>query len=529
MRLPNHTTSNSDEVPHIAEIAEVKDSSAEIIETYAVKDPYSYVRIIYYNDSNEYLLEIIEPHLGSEERTLLALVKDSLHKILDYEQDALNIMSAEEYLLKGIETFIMSRGYKIDSISKKRIGYYLLRDFTGYGKVDALMHDENIEDISCDGVGIPLFVYHSKYGSIKTTLVFDYEEELNSYIVALGQRGGRQISVSNPILDGTVPEGHRIQATYAREVTTRGSTFTVRRFRNNPFTPIQLIKNGTASPEMIAYFWLGVENGESMIISGGTASGKTSTLNSLALFIPPQMKIVSIEDTREIRLPHQNWIPSTTRSGIREQMHDGKFLGEIDMYDLMRAALRQRPQYLIVGEVRGRETYSMFQAMATGHATYSTMHADSMQSMVNRLENEPINCPRILLTSLQNVIFQSQVRIDDRFVRRMNKVIEVVGFDPDTNELISNSVFDWERSKDRFVYKGHSFLFDRIMEMRSLSYKDMMNEFDRRVDIIRYMVQQDITDHRRIWEIINQYDREPEEIINHVRRGLQEGGLHIDA
>ncbi|OPY31189.1 MAG: hypothetical protein A4E31_00169 [Methanomassiliicoccales archaeon PtaU1.Bin030] len=292
---------------------------------------------------------------------------------------------------------------------------------------------------------------------------------------------------------------------------------------------MHLVKSKTASAEMIAYFWLGVENGESMIICGGTASGKTSTLNSLALFIPPGAKIVTMEDTREINLPHMNWIPGTTRSGVGERGPDGKTAGEIDMYDLMRASLRQRPNYIIVGEVRGKETYTMFQAMATGHTTYSTMHADSVQSMVNRLENQPINCPRILLTALRNVIIQSQVRVGQDLTRRMKQVIEIVGFEPDTNELISNTVYEWDQATDRFVFKGHSFLFDKIMEMKNLTNEEMSAEFNRRVDLIKYMVFRDITDHRKIWELINQYLKDQERTITRVRRELQEGGIAVGA
>ncbi|KQM11106.1 secretion system protein E [Methanomassiliicoccales archaeon RumEn M1] len=511
----------------ITQIPKIEDPAVESVETYAVLEPYSYVRITYNNEISEYFLEILEPRLGPDEEKLLALVKDTLKRTLGYEWEKLTVLDKREYLLESMESFVRSRGYKVSSLSKKRMGYYILRDFVGYGNVDVLMRDENIEDISCDGVNVPLFVYHRKYGSIKTGLLFDNEEELNSYVVALGQRGGKQISVSSPILDGTTPEGHRVQATYAREVTTRGSTFTIRRFRDKPFTPIHLVKNGTASPEMIAYFWMGVENGESMIVCGGTASGKTSTLNSIALFIPPGAKIVSMEDTREINLPHQNWIPSATRSGVGERGPDGKAPGEIDMYDLMRASLRQRPNYIIVGEVRGKETYTMFQAMATGHTTYSTMHADSVQSMVNRLENEPINCPRILLTALRNVVIQSQVRVGTELTRRMKQVIEIVGFEPDTNELISNTVYEWDQVNDRFVYKGHSFLFDKIMEMRSLTHEEMMTEFNRRVDVVRYMVYRDITDHRRIWEITNKYAKEPEAVVERMRKELREGGMEV--
>jgi flagellar protein FlaI len=292
---------------------------------------------------------------------------------------------------------------------------------------------------------------------------------------------------------------------------------------------VDLIKTKTASPEMVAYFWLGVENGESMIICGGTASGKTSTLNSIALFIPPGAKIVTMEDTREINLPHQNWIPGTTRSGVGEKGSDGKTAGEIDMYDLMRASLRQRPNYIIVGEVRGKETYTMFQAMATGHTTFSTMHADSVQSMVNRLENQPINCPRILLTALRNVVIQSQVRVGTELTRRMKQVIEIVGFEPDTNELISNTVYEWDQVSDKFVFKGHSFLFDKIMEMKNLTHDEMMTEFNNRIDIVKYMVFKDLNDHRKIWDLINQYYKSPEKVVKQVRAELQAGGIATGA
>jgi flagellar protein FlaI len=510
----------------ITEIPKLDNPALETTEVYPIVEPYSYTRITYNNETSEYFLEALEPKLSADDEKLLLLIKDTLGRTLGYEWDKLNVLDKREYLVESVESFIHSRGVKVTPLLKKKLDYYILRDFVGYGKMDILMRDENIEDISCDGVGVPLFVYHRKFGSIKTGLVFDDEDALNNYVVALGQRSGKQISVSSPILDGTSPEGHRIQATYAREVTTRGSTFTIRRFKDKPWTPVDLVKTKTASPEMVAYFWLGVENGESMIICGGTASGKTSTLNSIALFIPPGAKIVTMEDTREINLPHMNWIPGTTRSGVGERGPDGKAPGEIDMYDLMRASLRQRPNYIIVGEVRGKETYTMFQAMATGHTTYSTMHADSVQSMVNRLENQPINCPRILLTALRNVVIQSQVRVGQDLCRRMKQVIEIVGFEPDTNELISNTVYEWDQPTDRFVYKGHSFLFDKIMEMKNLTHEEMMTEFDRRVDLIKYMVYRDFSDHHKIWELINQYYKDSEKTIKRVRRELQEGTSH---
>lgn len=513
----------------ITEIPKIENPNIELVDLYPVYEPYSYIRVTFNSENSEYVLETLEPRLTEEEGKLLRLVKDTLERTLGYEWQKLTTFDKDRYLREAVDSFFQTRGIRVDQTSRRKIGYFIIRDFVGYGPIDPLMRDENVEDISCDGVAVPLFLFHRKFESIRTQLRFEDEESLNSFVVALAQRCGKQISVSSPILDGTTPEGHRVQATYSREVTTRGGTFTIRRFKEKPFTPVDLIKFGTASPEMVAYLWIGVEHGESAIIAGGTASGKTATLNSIALFIPPGAKIVTMEDTREINLPHENWIPGTTRSGVGEKEANGKSAGEIDMYDLVRAALRQRPNYIIVGEVRGKETYIMFQAMATGHTTYSTMHADSVKSMVNRLENPPINCPRILLTALRNVMIQTHVRVGTDLVRRIKQVIEIVGFEPETNELITNTVYEWDQATDKFLYKGHSFLFDKIMEMKSLTHEQMMTEFDRRVDIVRYMVYKDITDHRKIWSLINNYYKEPDKTVERVRNEMREGGLEVAA
>jgi flagellar protein FlaI len=297
-------------------IPPISDVNIEVLETYAVVPDYAYARIIFNNATSEYLYEVIEPGLNSDERELLTLVKDTLQRTLGYEWEKLTRLDKEEYLRESVDSFIRTRGIKVERVTRLRIGYYIIRDFVGHGVVDVLMRDDLIEDISCDGHNIPLFVFHARWESIRTNIIFTNEDELNSFVVTLAQRSGKQISVASPILDGTTMEGHRIQATYSREVTTRGSTFTIRRFKNKPFTPTDLLRYRTVSPEMMAYLWIGVENGESMILVGGTASGKTSTLNALAIFIPPGAKIVTIEDTREINLPHDNWIPGATRTGV---------------------------------------------------------------------------------------------------------------------------------------------------------------------------------------------------------------------
>ncbi len=482
-----------------------------------VNPPYSYARVTYNERSKEFLYEVIEPQLSAHERQLVGHLKETLTKIIGADIANLSGSDKRAYLRGEAESYFRSREVPLSPLSLERIVYYVLRDFVGYGPADALILDPEVEDISCDGVGVPLFVFHSRFESVKTNVVFADEESLNSFIVMLGQRCLKAVSVSSPILDGTTPEGHRVQATYAREITTRGASFTIRRFKERPFTPVDLIGMGSASDEMVAYFWLAAEQGESLIICGGPASGKTSTLNAIALFIPPTSKIVSIEDTREVNLPHENWIPGATRSGTGDRGPDGKAAGEVDMFDLVRAALRQRPNYIIVGEVRGRETYTMFQAMATGHTTYSTMHADSVKSMVNRLENPPINTPRILLSALNNVVIQLQTRTEKGVVRRLKQVLEIVGFEPETNELITNTVYEWDPATDTFVFKGHSFLFDKIMELKNYTAEEMDAEFHRRTEVIRYLVEHKINDYRQLWQAIAQYYKDPNEVMARIR------------
>ncbi|MGC8497212.1 MAG: type II/IV secretion system ATPase subunit [Thermoplasmata archaeon] len=494
----------------------------EIIEIYPITRPYTFARIVYNKKEYEYIYEPIEPPLNDATAKLVKDISETLEKTIKYEWFITSVKDKERYLKDSVATFLESRDIKIDSISKQKLMYYIVRNFINYQKIDPLIMDEEIEDISCDGVKVPIYIFHKKYGSIKTALMFKDDNELNSFIVYLGQRCSKQISVSEPILDGTTIEGHRVQATYSREVTTRGGTFTIRRYKERPFTPTDLLKFGTASPDLLAYLWLGVEIGESMIIVGGPAAGKTSTLNVITMFIPPSAKIVSIEDTREINLPHQNWIPGTTRSGTGERSLAGKSAGEIDMYDLVRASLRQRPNYIIVGEVRGKETYTMFQAMATGHTTYSTMHAESVKAMIHRLENPPISCPRILMTALNNVIILTHTKVKDNVVRRIKEVVEIVGFEPETEELITNVVFEWNQKDDTYIYKGHSYLFDKIMALKNWTYDEMEQEFARRTKVLEYIYKKNIADYRDIWAVITNYYKDPLALYDAISKELAE-------
>ena len=295
--------------------------------------------------------------------------------------------------------------------------------------------------------------------------MWEDELELESYIIRMAQRCGKHISIAEPLLDATLMDGSRIVMTLGREVSTKGSTFTIRRFRDEPFTPVDLLEFKTFSSMQIAFFWMAMQYGMSMLFVGGTASGKTTSLNACSLFLPWQHKIVSIEETRELNLPHPNWIPGCTRQGFGGEAGGTgmKAPGEVDMYDLLRAALRERPEYIIVGEIRGAEAYVLFQAMATGHTTYSTFHADSIQSLVHRLENKPIEIPRVLIPALDGISIQIQTRIAGKRVRRNKNIVEIIGIDPHSHELLTNEAFRWDNTVDEFLFTGKSYILEKIM------------------------------------------------------------------
>jgi flagellar protein FlaI len=367
----------------------------EEIEIYPVNPPYAYIQILYDHATHEYTYVVLEPQLSEPEKELLKELKERLFETLDINTKDISKEEAALRLRNAATDIILDFGIKLTPLQREIILYNMHKDFLGDGLIDSVMHDKYIEDISCDGVNTSLFVYHAGYESMKTTLMYTNAEDLDSFVTKLAQRSGKYISIAQPILDSTMQDGSRIQMTLGQEVTAHGSTFTIRKFKDEPITPTDLIEWRTFAPLSIAYIWLCVENGKSAIFAGGTASGKTTSLNAISLFIPPLSKIVSLEDTRELKLPHPNWIPSVTRDSF-----DTSGRGEINMYELLRAAMRQRPEYILVGEVRGKECQTLFQAMSTGHTTYSTIHADSVASVVHRIENPPMDVPRNMLLSV---------------------------------------------------------------------------------------------------------------------------------
>jgi len=492
-------------------------SNFKEIEMYAVNPPYAYIRMAYDPFAHEYQYQVLEPLLSEDEKRLLDNIKQQLIETLELNLKETDHKNAEKYLRNQAKKYL--REYKIDiSVRKKeRVIYHLIRDFLGFGRIDAIMRDMRLEDVSCDGPNTPIYIYHKAYNSVPTNVLFSDDDELDTFAIRIAQLCGRHISIANPLLDATMPDGSRIQITLGREVTTRGSTFTIRRFNENPITPANLVNFHTFSTAMMAYLWMAVDSSKSIVFVGGTASGKTTAMNAVSLFIQPEMKIVSIEDTRELNLSHPNWIPGVTRESFA-----GEERGSIQMYELLRASLRQRPEYILVGEVRGAEAYVLFQAMSTGHTTFSTMHADSVQSVVHRLENPPINVPRIMIQALDIVSIQAQVKVNNERVRRCKSLTEIVGVDPRTGELLTNEVFIWDAAKDSFQYSGRSYMLESIMENRGWNEEKLKDELKKRQDLLEWARLKKISHYKDFAKLVVTYGREPETIMKMVRQDLND-------
>ncbi|WP_342305151.1 ATPase, T2SS/T4P/T4SS family [Methanolobus sp. ZRKC5] len=481
------------------------------IERYWVNEPYAFIVILYNEDKNNHLYYIVEPELTEFEHTFLLEIKDRLRDVLLVEEIDEDDQNKENVLESKIRSIIQDYTIEITPPMLEKISYYIKRDFVRFGKIDALMKDDSIEDVSGNGHDVPIFLYHRAHQNIPTNVVYE-EDALNSFIIQMAQRSGKHISVAEPMIDATMPDGSRIQMTLGTSVTAHGSTFTIRKFSDTPITPVDLVKWGTFSSESMAYLWLCIENNKSLIYAGGTASGKTSSLNAVSLFIPEKAKVITLEDTRELKLPHPNWIPSITRDSFTADER-----GAVDMYDLLKAALRQRPEFLLVGEVRGKEALTLFQAMSTGHTTFSTMHADSVASAIHRLENPPISVPRTMIQALDIMSIQSQTYTKGKRVRRNIKLVEIVDIDPNTRNIRTNDIFVWDSESDRFIRTGESkALFD--IKMRRGWGQDKVNqELHYRQMVLEYMVNNNITDFQEISDIINAYQSTPEKILKKLK------------
>jgi flagellar protein FlaI len=476
---------------------------------------FAYVKIYWDKRRQSYFYEVVEPKLDERMKEIVKRIKELLEQRLDVDLSKLNLTKAKEYLKTHIDEIVKYFKFRLTEEEVETVRYYVERDFLGLGKIDAIMKDPNIEDISCDGVNIPVFVFHRdpRLGSIPTNIVFEDSDELDSFIIKLAQLAGKSISINEPLVNGTLPDGSRLQATLATDIARRGSNFTIRKFMEEPLTPVHLIKYGTADERVLAYIWLAVDYGRSILIAGGTASGKTTMLNVLSLFIRPDKKIISIEDTAEIVLPHPHWISHVARTPIST----GKE-GEVDLFQLLKESLRQRPDYIVLGEVRGQEAYVLFQQMATGHPSFATIHAENFEKLIDRLTSPPISLPEGLIGSLDIVIFMQRVRYKERFVRRVTEIAEIVGVKKGKLPIV-NYVFRWDPFKDSFEIGEKSVSLKKISQLTGLSEKDIINEFQRRVAILRWMKEKDITNFREVYTIISAYYSMPNRVLALVESG----------
>ena len=374
----------------------------------------------------------------------------------------------------------------------QKLQYYLRRDFIGYERIDGIKHDINVEDISCDGYNSPVFVYHSDYEQIISN-VYHGEGELDDFVVKLAQRSGKGISKRRPQVDATLPDGSRAQLTLGREVSDHGTNYTIRQFKDVPFTPIDLINWSTFSLEEMAFLWLCIENNKSLIFAGGTASGKTTSLNAVSLFIPSNTKIVSIEDTREVELPQRNWIASVTRPSFSD---DDK--GDVDEFDLLEAALRQRPDYIVMGEIRGEEGRTLFQVMSTGHTTYTTFHADSVGEVLKRFTTAPINVSKTMFTALDLVSIQTSTRVDGNKVRRNKSLTEINHYDPENDEINVQDVYQWQAETDEFLQMGSSNTLEEIKFDRGWDHETLEHEVFKRQVVLAYLIDRELNTYTQV-------------------------------
>lgn len=426
--------------------------------------------------TGRYQYVVSDPMDATADAEAIAKIRAGLIRLMDTPDEA---MSPVEALERAVRDVVVRLRLDLPEAQLKRILAQLARDFLGYGRIHVPMLDPNIEDISCDGPNVPIYVFHRQYGPMESNIVFHDEAELDAFVIRMAQMCNREITYARPMLEATLPDGSRLQASLAREITTRGSSFTIRRFRADPMTPLDLIQSKTMDAKLAAYLWMAVESHVSILFAGGTASGKTTQLNASCVFIPPDEKIVSIEDTRELTLAQQNWAPGLTRPPLAGAGTSGS-AQEVDMYKLLETALRQRPDFIIVGEVRGPEAVTLFQAMATGHATYSTIHADSPLTAVRRLENPPINVPRNLIEALGIIVMNGRVATDSPSSRRILEVSEIAGVDEETGDLLTRLVFRWDQATDTHEYMGRSRVLERLLGAKFPTGEALEAEWDRR-------------------------------------------------
>jgi flagellar protein FlaI len=384
-----------------------------------------------------------------------------------------------------------------------KIKYLFIRDLIGHGKVEPLIRDPYIEDIHCVGTG-PIFIEHKVFGRCRTSIAFDKDEELDGYVRAMSERIGKPVSDTNPIIDATLPDGSRINMVYSREISKNGSSFTIRKFAGVPISIVQLVNWKTLSAQIAAYLWLCLENAISIFVCGETASGKTTVLNAMSAFIRPAAKVFTVEDVAEAQIPHEAWQRLLTRE-------TGSSGGRVEMFDLLKAALRSRPNYIIVGEIRSKEGAVAFQGMQTGHPVMATFHASSVRKMIQRLTGDPINVPETFIDNLNIALIQQAIYRGGKLLRRTTGIEEIEGYSSEAGGVLTRNVFDWVPYSDQHEFRGmyNSYILEeKIATMRGLSDKrEIYEHLALRTRIIEEMVNRKIFDYYKVFEIVRGFSQ----------------------
>jgi flagellar protein FlaI len=488
----------------------------KIVERYPLYEPFAHVAIVQNPKTGEYKYILDELQLDPLEQNIYNRVLDIL--LAEIESPKEEIDDPRKFFATEarqiVDKYRISLGWLPD-VSWYKILYHAERDLVGFGRIDPLMRDPNIEDISCDGVKKPVYIWHRKFESIETNLVFREDSELDNMVVKLVHMAGKHVSSAFPIVDASLPGKHRLAVCYRREITPFGTAFTIRKFREDPYSIIDLINLGTFSEEMAAYFWLCLENRASIMVLGGTAAGKTTALNALACLIKPGSKIITIEETAELNLSHENWVSLIARRsyGLGENQ-----TGEVTLFDLVKTSMRHRPDVLVVGEIRGNEAYVLFQAMATGHGGMSTMHAEDIDSAVKRLTQKPMNIAPAYIPLLNIVLSIQRVHLkiegETKAFRRVMEINEVANYED------YRRIYKWKAAKDDYSSTfNDSVMLPFISERTGLSIKDIQGEIEQRKNVLHWMREQNIRSYKDVAAIIAEYYARPEEFYQKVALG----------
>ena len=452
-----------------------------------------------------------------QEKMLLGEMRENLVDIAISTGE--NFQVSEERLLSDIKNLLflrLSGENQNNDISNEYLDHLsrrFLRDIIGYGKIDPLIQDDELEEIMIIGTSKPIFVYHRQYGMMKTNLQFENDTELRDLIDSIARQINRRIDQESPILDGRLVDGSRINATIP-PVSADGPSLTIRKFKRDPLTIIDLINSRTISLDLAGFLWLCIDGlgvkSANAIISGGTSSGKTTTLNALSAFINPNERIITIEDTLELQIPHEHVIRMETRPANVE----GK--GELTMNDLVKNSLRQRPDRIIVGEVRAGEAITLFTALNTGHSGFGTLHSNDARETITRLTNEPMSVPEIMIQAIDFIIMQNRIYTPSGMsFRRISEVVEVVGMEEGTVQL--NKLFQWNPERDTIDNVGvTSHTLQQIASLSGKTIPDLLSEIENRKIVLKHMINHDIRSVEEVNSVIELYHKEPQKVLNRI-------------